>query len=118
MKKRTLAIARGELKPGRDEPKIWFTSTESMARILSEKNRALLAEIADHPPESLTELSERTGRAKSNLSRTLRTMERYGLVTLREGQGRQVRPSVTYEEISVSMSLARTHRRGTAVKLS
>ncbi len=107
MKKRTLAIARGELKPGRDEPKIWFTSTGSMARILSEKNRALLAEIAEHPPESLTELAERTGRAKSNLSRTLRTMERYGLVTLREGARRQVLPSVPYREISVSMSLVR-----------
>lgn len=107
MKKRTLAIARGELKPGRDEPKIWFTSTESMARILSEKNRALLAEIADHPPESLIELAERTGRAKSNLSRTLRTMERYGLVTLSEGARRQLLPSVAYQEISVSMSLVR-----------
>ena len=115
MKKRTLAIARGELKPGRDEPKIWFTSTESMARILSEKNRALLAEIADHPPESLIELAERTGRAKSNLSRTLRTMERYGLVTLSEGARRQLLPSVAYQEISVSMSLVRRNDKATPI---
>ena len=115
MKQRTLAIARGELKPGRDEPKIWFTSTESMARILSEKNRALLAEIADHPPESLTELAKRTGRAKSNLSRTLRTMERYGLVTLREGARRQLLPSVAYQEISVSMSLVRRNDKATPI---
>ena len=31
MKARTLAIARGEMKPGADEPKLWFTSIESLA---------------------------------------------------------------------------------------
>jgi predicted transcriptional regulator len=29
MKKRTLAIARGRLKPAKDDPKMWFTSPES-----------------------------------------------------------------------------------------
>jgi predicted transcriptional regulator len=42
MKARTLAIARGELKPKTDEPKLWFTSIESLARVLSDKSRALL----------------------------------------------------------------------------
>jgi len=37
MKERTLAIAQGKLKPGPHDPKVWFTSTESMARILSAK---------------------------------------------------------------------------------
>ncbi len=37
MKARTLAIARGEIKPSRDEPTIWFTSIESLAQVLSEK---------------------------------------------------------------------------------
>ncbi len=31
---RTLAIARGENKPAAGDPKIWFTSAESFARIL------------------------------------------------------------------------------------
>lgn len=34
MKERTMAIARGELKPGDDEPKLWFTSIESLAHVL------------------------------------------------------------------------------------
>lgn len=42
MKERTMAIACGELKPGNDEPKLWFTSIESLARVLSDKNRTLL----------------------------------------------------------------------------
>ena len=37
MKARTMAIARGELKPGRDDPKLWFTSIDSLARVLSDK---------------------------------------------------------------------------------
>jgi len=41
MKAHTLAIARGRLKPKAHEPKVWFTSTESFAKVLSNKNRAL-----------------------------------------------------------------------------
>ncbi len=43
MKKRTLAIARGRLKPGKADPKVWFTSPESFAKVLSNKNGALFA---------------------------------------------------------------------------
>ena len=46
MKKRTLAIARGRLKPPKGDPKVWFTSPESFAKVLSNKNRALLHMIA------------------------------------------------------------------------
>ena len=42
MKARTLAIARGEYKPAAGEPKVWFRSAESFARVLSDRNRALL----------------------------------------------------------------------------
>ena len=45
MKARTIAIARGELKPARDEPMVWFTSIESFAKVLSSRNRELLATI-------------------------------------------------------------------------
>ncbi len=45
MKKRTMAIARGRLKPGKAAPKVWFTSPESFAKVLSNRNRALLRSI-------------------------------------------------------------------------
>ena len=35
MKARTLAIARGELKPKAGDPTVWFTSPESFAKLLS-----------------------------------------------------------------------------------
>jgi predicted transcriptional regulator len=100
---RTLAIARGEYKPKPDEPKVWFQSIESLSQVLSDKNRALLALIADIKPQSLNELALKTGRAKSNLSRTLRTMERYGLICFEKGNGRQLAPRANYSGISLEM---------------
>ncbi len=42
MKARTIAIARGELKPSPDEPKMFFNSLKSLADVLSEENKQLL----------------------------------------------------------------------------
>lgn len=105
MKARTLAIARGEHRPGKGEPKIWFTSMESFARVLSDPNRALLTLIAETKPGSLAELASLSGRAKSNLSRTLKTMERYGLVHLEKGQGGRVIPRVPYSDIVLDVPI-------------
>lgn len=81
-KKRTIAIAKGEYTPKKDEPKIWFESLKSMAQILSNENQELLKIILEKNPKSLAELEKITGRAKSNLSRTLKTLQRYGIVDL------------------------------------
>ena len=103
-KARTLAIARGEHTPAPDEPKVWFQSVETMSQVLSDRNRALLALILKTQPQSLQELAEASGRAKSNLSRTLRTMERYGLVHFEQGPGRQLAPRVNYSGVALEMS--------------
>jgi len=80
--KRTIAIAKGEHKPKADEPKVWFESIKSLAQILSNENQELLKIIDEKHPKSLTELESLTGRKKSNLSRTLKTLARYGIVEL------------------------------------
>lgn len=105
MKARTLAVAKGELKPKASDPKVWFTSPESFAKVLSNRNRALLAQIADTRPASLHELAAQSGRTPGNLSRTLRTMERYGLVRLHKGERGTVRPEVPYRDVRLDMSL-------------
>jgi predicted transcriptional regulator len=97
---RARAIARGEHRPANGEPKIWFTSMRSLAEVLSDDNRALLRVIREEQPDSLTRLADLTGRAPSNLSRTLKTMERYGLVEMRR-QDRQVRPVVKANEFVI-----------------
>jgi len=103
-KTRTLAIARGEYVPALDEPKVWFESVRSMAQVLSEENRALLKLILETHPQSLVELAQRSGRAASNLSRTLKSMERYGLVHFEQGSNRQLAPRVNYSGVELEMS--------------
>lgn len=105
MKARTLAIARGKVKPSRNDPKIWFTSAESFARVLSDKNRVLLDLISETEPASLTELAATTGRKKSNLSRTLKTMEHYGLVALKKTGHGKIAPRVPYANIALVMPI-------------
>jgi len=90
---RTLAIARGDYKPKPGEPKIWFTSMKSVAEVLSEQNRALLKVIRETNPDSMAVLARTTGRQPGHLSRTLKTMSRYGLVDLQR-EKTHVRPVV------------------------
>src|ERR1700730_15088621 len=111
-KRRTLDIARGRLKPGPKDPKIWFNSIESFAKVLSERNRELLKVIAETKPQSLQELAHKTGRAKSNLSRTLKTMERYGLVQLRPGKGGALVPRTQYTHVVLDVTLGSSRSAG------
>jgi predicted transcriptional regulator len=99
-------VVSGRRRRTADDPDIWFSSVESFAKVLSEKNRALLALIAEKRPTSIDALAAASGRAKSNLSRTLRTMERYGLVRLEKGQGRKLRPVVTFGRVELRLKVA------------
>jgi len=105
MKARTMRIAKGEEKPTASDPKMWFTSTESFAKVLSAGNRELLRIIAEKSPASLEELAEITGRAASNLSRTLKTMESYDLVRFERGRGRKLAPKVVHDRVELALPL-------------
>lgn len=110
MKARTMEVARGQRRIAPDEPKVWFTSTESFAKILSAGNRELLRVIVEKAPGSLDELARITGRAKSNLSRTLRTMEGYGLVRLERGERGRITPRVMYDRVELELPLTQARR--------
>jgi len=110
MKARTMAVARGERRTSTGEPKVWFTSTESFAKVLSAGNRELLRVIAERAPGSLHELAQITGKAKSNLSRTLRTMEGYGLVRLERGERGRVTPKVMHDRVELDLQLTRSRK--------
>ncbi len=63
MKLRTVAIARGQLRPKGDEPNVWFTSTESFAKVAGPKKmlifpmRRLKAVLQRHSESSLASLT-------------------------------------------------------------
>ncbi len=112
MKARTMAVARSEQRVSRNEPKVWFTSTESFAKVLSAGNRELLRVIAEQAPGSLEELARITGKAKSNLSRTLKTMAGYGLIRLERGERGRITPKVTHERVELDLQLTRSRKAG------
>ena len=89
---------------------MWFTSIESFAKVLSQRNRELLAMIGREKPSSVTELAELSGRSKSNLSRTLKTMSRYALVALKEGERGTLVPRVPYDQVRLDVSLTQPRR--------
>lgn len=86
----------------RPTPTIWFDSMRQMAGVLSDENRDLLRLIRDRQPRTVLELADWSGRAASNLSRTLRNLESYGLVRLnRSSETRAVRPEALATEFLV-----------------
>jgi predicted transcriptional regulator len=105
MKSMTMAVARGERKLGANDPRIWFPSTESFAKVLSAANRELLSIIAAKSPGSLEELAGLTGRKKSNLSRTLKTMANYGIVQLERGERGRIAAKVVHRKIELELPL-------------
>lgn len=101
---RTIAIAKGEYKPRKNEPKVWFESTKSMSQVLSTENQELLRIILEAKPRSITELGELANRKKSNLSRTLKTLEKYGIVELKKTKG-TIKPRVKATDFRVEFGL-------------
>lgn len=85
----TIAIAKGEYNPKSTDPKVWFPSMKALSEVLSDHNRELLRVIAKRRPESISQLAEFTGRRPNNVSRTLNTMKRYGLVEVKKIDHRQ-----------------------------
>ena len=105
LRDRALQIARGERRRTPNEPKIWFTSIESLAKVLSEPNRELLRVIHSQQPKSLAELEALTGRRASNLSRTLKKMSHYGLVKLVPGKRGSVAPRVLVGQVHMDLAI-------------
>ena len=102
--KRTIAMAKGKYKPRKDEPDIWFESLSSMSQVLSSDNQKLLKLIIEQKPGSLAELEKLSDRKKSNLSRTLKTLEKYGIVALPKKEGRLI-PKVKATDFKVEFGL-------------
>ena len=105
-KQRMFAIARGDYQPSPDEPKIWFSSIESLAQLLNSKNQELLKVIEEANPPSLQELAKLTQRKVLNVSRTIKSLNGLGIVSL-EKNGNRLQPKVQFNRFIVDFG---THR--------
>jgi len=115
-KKRTMAIVKGEYKPHKDEPKVWFESLQSLAQVLSDENRVLLTIIEEQKPKSIKALEEITGRKSSNLSRTLHTMANYGIVDLLKQRSKELTPIAKATRFTIELDASlRSNKRSNAL---
>lgn len=94
--------AKAVATSGRLRPTVWFDSWRQLAGVLSDENRYLLRLIQQRRPQTVLELSKLSGRAASNLSRTLKSLESHGLVRLNRAPGsRAIQPEVIGTEFLV-----------------
>lgn len=70
----------------------------------------MLRVIAQEKPVSLDALAALTGRAKSNLSRTLKTMIGYGLIRM-ERDGRKLAPKLIHDRVVLDLPLRGSRKR-------
>lgn len=101
---RTVAIAKGEYKPKGTDPKVWFPSMKALSEVLSDHNRELLRVIVERHPDSIKQLADMTGREPNNVSRTLSTMKRYGLVDVVKVEKRRHKPIAIATEFLIQAS--------------
>lgn len=99
-RQRVMAIVSNEYLPEENEPKIWFSSLNAVAQILSPENLALLDMMDREKPESISQLAQLAGRAVSNLSATLSTLEKHGFVKKVKGKN-CMKPVALYTEFVI-----------------
>lgn len=100
---RSLAIVAGTRTRMPGEPKIWFPSVSAAARVLSDENMALLRVIREQNPDSMDALARAVGKQAPNVSRSLHTMEQYGLVKLNK-IGRTVVPVAMVDHVTLEVA--------------
>jgi len=88
-------IAKGGPK-GPNEPRVWFTSYEALARVFSRQNIMLIEILREFEPESVTELANKVGREKTNVLRSLKTLKEFDIVEFQEGEGGRKPPRLKY----------------------
>ena len=102
VRERMIKIAQGG-KQSSHEPRVWVSSLDSLFKVLTEKNMLLLEIIKNAQPQSVTELAQMTDRAVSNLSRTLHSLERLGIIEMKEQVGGRKVPSVLWQGDKVEL---------------
>ena len=96
------AVASGKQAAPKDASAPSVGSVETLLRLLTPKNRELLAIIRDRKPGSIAELAEMTGRKPPNVTRTLGKLEAIGFVRMKTVKHRKV-PTAAVRAFRISI---------------
>lgn len=97
---RNIDIAAGRLVPKKSDPKLWVSSLESIGRLLSKDNYAMIEAIRKYHPKTISELAKLINREHANVSRTLSRMVDFNIVEFLEADGKK-QPIVNWDEIVI-----------------
>jgi predicted transcriptional regulator len=93
-------------KKGEAFPATLILEKELAPKIFTPKRVELLEAILKEEPSSVTELAEKTGRARENVTRDLNYLEGLNLVSYRKEKGKKV-PRVNTEMILIPLKTTR-----------
>ncbi len=82
---------------------IALESVEAALRLLTGQNRDLIRIIQAGKFDSMAELAAQSGRAESNLHRTIKKLSNLGLVTLKRERGRLVKPELAIRSLRIEL---------------
>ena len=102
LRKEMKAVASGKQAAPKDASAPSVESVETLLRLLTPKNRELLAIIRDRKPRSIAELAEMTGRKPPNVTRTLGKLEAIGFVRMKTVKHRKV-PTAAVRAFRISI---------------
>jgi len=105
IRKRMLAMAQDLYTPEADEPSVWYTSLNAVSQILRPENIKLLRLIDSEKPQTMTELARLTGRAKGNLSHTLKSLSDKGFIRLEKQSGNALKPVALFTDFEIISSV-------------
>jgi predicted transcriptional regulator len=117
----TKSVVR-DRKRAHGAPKKWFdseetaaraaagrVSAETMVKLLSPGNLAVLEAIRRHKPASMRELAMLTGRKEASLSRTLKRFAELGIVSFQDGPHRTRVPALIARRVRLEIDLTGYH---------
>ena len=84
-------------------------SAETMVKLLSPGNLAVLETIRHHKPASMRELATLTGRKEASLSRTLKRFSELGIVSFQNGPHRTRVPALIARRVHLEIDLTGHH---------
>jgi predicted transcriptional regulator len=92
---------------------IALESVEAALRLLTGQNRDLIRIIQAGKFNSMAELAAQSGRAESNLNRTIKKLAKLGLVKLKRERGRLIKPELAIRSLRIELDFV----EGTATVL-
>jgi len=95
---RMLAIAKGQQKQRPNDPRIWFTSFEALARVFSKANIMLIEILREKDLDSITDLARAVGKEKTNVLRSLKILAEFEIIEFKQGEGGRKAPRLKYDD--------------------